>query len=248
MTNDMDTLQCSFIEIAERINAKLDFKPRRCLDNRVLEAQYMDGRWTTTTTFVRSIFLPSEKPNLCIFLILESPHYDEFLSNPPMPAAGTTGDYIEEHLEKVLNTHVRKPKGLEEGTTFDVVLMNAVQFQTSLGVSPPSVYRDDVFRPLWRRGGNEDFRTRLADNLEQGDIIINACTSGKKPRDNQIKLRESVEIVVQSVASKCGNSTYRVEHPINWGRIVNTANKYETELSFAWQSLSDRYIELTGQN
>ncbi|MBE3897353.1 hypothetical protein HJ156_22025 [Vibrio parahaemolyticus] len=246
MTNDMDTLQRSFIEIAKGIDTKEQFDTRRCPDNQVLKAQYKGGRWKTTTKFVRSTFLPSEKTKPCIFLILESPHKNEYLSNPPMPAAGTTGDFIKAHLGKVLNTHVHKPKGLE-GTIFNVVLVNAVQFQTSLGVSPPSIHRDNVFRAVWKRGGDEDFRSRLTNYVEQDDIVINACTVGKEPRVIQVSLREAVEIEVLSVASKCGNSTYRVQHPSKWGLIVNAASKNKTSPSFAWGEFSKRYKELTGQ-
>jgi hypothetical protein len=75
-------------------------------------------------------------PNLpCVLLILESPHTSEFDACPG-PAKGSTGRNIVRYLRQV--------PGLQDKGDFGLLLVNAVQFQCSLG-RPTSEVRDAVF-------------------------------------------------------------------------------------------------------
>ena len=105
----------------------------------------------------------------CVLLVLESPHIDEF-RDAPAPARGTTGRHIVRYLRQV--------PGLESTDTFGLVLINAVQYQCSLG-QPPKSFRDVVFRAVWEGGGRSDFAARLKRLYRTGDTVVNCCTKGK---------------------------------------------------------------------
>ncbi|WP_026395904.1 hypothetical protein [Acetobacterium malicum] len=80
-----------------------------------------------------------------IVVILESPHKDEFLDNgESFPANGTTGNKLQEHFLGLIQTAINN---LEDGE-YKVILMNAIQYQCSLGVET-NYYRDENFKNIW---------------------------------------------------------------------------------------------------
>lgn len=166
----------------------------------------------------------------CIILVMESPHVDEFTEinenseisfKAEGPANGATGRKIREYLSSVLN----QIPNLEAGEigenrwdNYGLILMNAIQYQCSLGVDT-SVFRSDVFRDFWKAGGEEDFKTRLKVLVRDGDYVINACTEGKEGKGE--KLRELVAAAIDEIVGVekgVDAQIFRVNHPSSWNK------------------------------
>lgn len=146
----------------------------------------------------------SERSNRpCLILILESPHIDEFQGELG-PAKGFTGKMIRQYLPDALGHAVIKDMGL--------VLLNAVQYQCSLG-SNTIVYRDRIFRATWNQGGRENFIARLKSVLMPEDLVMNCCTKGNDFEVN-VPLRSLVECAVREVFPQA--KTMRRMHPASW--------------------------------
>lgn len=136
-----------------------------------------------------------------IVIILESPHVNEFNGKglEIQPANSTTGDNIKEKFDKILEVLLEKNE-ITVTDKFDIYLVNAVQFQCSLGIQPlPTTIRDDIFKKIWVNGGKENFIGRLIIDDNFPDIIINCCTGGitklecKKDKFNS---EESLNVLV----------------------------------------------------
>lgn len=144
-----------------------------------------------------------------VILVMESPHTAEFEKNgtPIGPANGPTGVNIRRLLQRVLG----KARPVNENS--ELVLMNAVQYQCSLGELPKQ-HRDAVFLAVWSTGGKEDFRKRLKDVFRQGDLVINACTRGKTTPP----LRDMVKEVIDEVVG----AHWSTAHPSSWMLPIRT--------------------------
>ena len=81
-----------------------------------------------------------------IVIVLESPHVLEFRQQITGPALGTTGEQIHSHLWGILHK-----SGLLTKEKQDVYLVNAVQYQCSLGFDT-DLYRDLIFDAMWKIG------------------------------------------------------------------------------------------------
>lgn len=116
--------------------------------------------------------------NKKIIFILESPHKNEFKDNKPLgPAQGTTGKNIKNFLGDVL-TEIGTKLSINwgNGDVYDLILMNAIQSQCSLGFET-KYFRDLMFVGLWFKGKKQNFKTELNRlNIRSDDIVINACT------------------------------------------------------------------------
>ncbi|MGH8158260.1 MAG: hypothetical protein ACREPQ_09080 [Rhodanobacter sp.] len=135
-----------------------------------------------------------------LIIVLESPHRDEFSKrfakrDEPGPAFGVTGRNIRNYIWAVL-------KGVEIPEDTEVVLMNAIQYQCSLG-EKTGVCRDEVFDKLWWNKGEGDFENRIRDLARLGDVIFNCCTRGKgrhqlinEAVEKSFLDREKVELLV----------------------------------------------------
>jgi len=140
-----------------------------------------------------------------IILILESPHIKEYQTETPRPAAGLTGTNIRELFNEALCK-------IKESGKFKLLIMNAIQYQCSLGV-PTDSFRDEVFKRVWDKFGGVDFVKRLNSTYKKGDIVINACTKGKhKPY-----LRDLVDDAINRVLPP-DTTYYSVYHPSAWGK------------------------------
>lgn len=207
-----------------------------CNDNIVLSATFDGVNWSVDETFDRTQLTVGYTKNICepvVYIVLESPHVEEFKSSPPIPAAGKTGINVLQSLSLVMNNHC--PKSVAQGT-YKVAFVNAIQMQTSLGVKP-TYFRDYVFRAMWHSGAKEAFATRLGGYLKDGDIVINGCTCGKTT-SKQLKLREEVQVAIDELIKPLSVkfTEIRTEHPSVWGRIFNTANKYQTFADYSWKA------------
>lgn len=123
----------------------------------------------------------SERPpdQRCLVLVLESPHIHEF-AGEPAPANGRTGTNISKML----------PEDPQVSTLvgYGLVLINAIQYQCSLG-HQPARFRNKVFVATWNAGGKESFKARIASLYRTGDQVMNCCTKGTtKARCPQLRM------------------------------------------------------------
>lgn len=156
-----------------------------------------------------------KRPNnlQCLILVLESPHINEFME-PCGPAKGTTGRNIRRYIPDVME--------LGKYSNFGMILMNAIQYQCSLGVSTKK-YRDQVFRAAWNDSGKVKFQRRLASTFRSGDVLLNCCTKGN---GGGVELRTQVQHAIVTVQSNIGCvDIIRRNHPSCW--TVKKSRSYE---------------------
>lgn len=172
-------------EILNRIHA-FSIESKKCEDNLVAKVEYINNEWK----FKENNILPNDRiaePNILIknkvndriVIILESPHKDEYSKQITAPAMGTTGENINKYLLDILNKKIGNPQG--DKKEYDVILMNAIQYQTSLGIDT-EYFRDRVWLTLWNKGvARDEFIRKLEDY--KPDIIFNFCTNGSHKKD-----------------------------------------------------------------
>jgi len=159
----------------------------------------------------------SERPHrlACVLLVLESPHTSEF-GTEPGPAKGRTGANIVRFLREV--------PGLHDTERFGLVLVNAIQFQCSLG-RPTSEVRDTVFRKAWDNGGRTDFESRLRALYRVGDYVVNCCTRGQSEKIH-LPLRALVQRAMASVLPE-NTVVLRRNHPSSWHFRANRTREWQ---------------------
>lgn len=118
-----------------------------------------------------------------IVIILESPHKNEYeldqLWDKPNPAMGTTGTKLGNNIGDLIKAVSKTYPQINRGK-YQIVLMNSIQYQCSLGVTPLDVtVRDFVFSQIWKLIDEirESFVTRLKSYKPK--FIFNLCTMGK---------------------------------------------------------------------
>lgn len=125
--------------------------------------------------------------NNYLIFILESPHIDEFDSKtkkPIGPACGKKGQAgcnIEHYLNTVFKNSPLFASSLKNNSTYELLLMNAVQYQASLGISPiDKQKRDDNWLDFWNRGFDKDLVNRIKHirKYAQDVKVVNLCTIG----------------------------------------------------------------------
>lgn len=136
-----------------------------------------------------------------LVLVLESPHIDEFEPGPGFrakgPAKGSTGVNIRFHLGRAL-----RAVGLRG--QMDVLLVNAIQHQCSLGsiFCDTSTCRDEIFIDLWddvERSAELCFKQRLIKAIDgkREVTLVNCCTLGDPKL--RMSLRERVQIAIEHI-------------------------------------------------
>lgn len=154
---------------------------------------------------IASRFMSSTRPNhSAVLLILESPHIFEF-RHPLGPAKGTTGRLIAKHALCVPGLHGKDNASL--------VLINAIQYQCSLG-EKPSRHRDEVFIAAWQNFGRSDFVARLKATYQASDLVVCACTKGGDGELNT-SLRQLVYAAIVDALPKEARILRRT-HPSSW--------------------------------
>ena len=152
-----------------------------------------------------SVGFPNRLPTMkrddspLVVLVMESPHKEEFLGEWG-PAKGKTGILIRQYIKGIVQ-RLRGPLS-------ELILVNAIQHQCSLGVAT-HYHRDEVFLRLWAEGGREDFERRLAQVYRQGDMVLNCCTDSN-PKDRR-------QIVTDAIQSALGiGRIHSGPHPSSW--------------------------------
>lgn len=150
-------------------------------------------------------------------IILESPHrseYDEAM-NPIGLAMGQTGDNLFEMFAQVLkNSRLRLVE-----RKYNVILANAVQYQTSCGLSPiDRNLRDQNWKDIYfSHGGEQDLKKRIFSLKPR--YTINLCTGGKSKEG----LRQIVNQSLTSFGLKQGKHFTDGNHPSAWNYNGNTS-------------------------
>jgi len=145
-----------------------------------------------------------------IVIILESPHKKEFINNAPQgPAQGPTG-----RLFEIKFTALMKQSHLHDNllrVSSDVVFVNAVQFQCSLGKSLNNTEAKKTKENNWIKcfeaGGSEDLVYRIT--AINPIAILNLCTRGNMGLQRRVDccLKAST---LRSIDYTCGL------HPSTW--------------------------------
>lgn len=155
-----------------------------------------------------------------ILVVLESPHrfeYDEH-NNPIGLAMGKTGDNLFELFTFALNKSILQ---INEGK-YNVILTNAIQYQTSCGLNPiDRKLRDSNWIDIYENyGGEEDFRKRLF--IIKPRVTINLCTGGKNPEGLRFKVSNSLI----KFGLKKNRHFVEGNHPASWNLHGNTKNAH----------------------
>jgi len=191
------------------LSGHLEF--RSCPDQylgKVSEIEEMQSIYKRQTVEVRP------KNERCLLLVLESPHVKEF-EGELGPAKGITGNNIVKYLRGVPD--------LESFGGYGLILINAVQYQCSLGYATQK-YRDDVFKDIWNNGGKTDFMIRLKAVYQSGDKLISCCTKGSS-RIAQQELRYLVQCAIKEAIPD--EIVYRRNHPSFWHFLSNRKREWK---------------------
>lgn len=123
-----------------------------------------------------------------LVIILESPHKDEFnaLGNAIGPAMGATGNRFNTWFFSIVQNSNIYPN--INHLTMDVIFVNAVQYQCSLGkpIQANKPLRDNNWFTCFNNGCNIDLIRRL--NAIAPIAIINLCTIGNEYHSMQSTL------------------------------------------------------------
>lgn len=167
----------------------LEFNKNICDDNKVACARYNKSKWELEYNYIlkedrnknRNKVKIEQKKNKRIVIILESPHRNEYDIDSKLgyPALGKTGENLNNNLEEIINKKLKNK--IKETEVYDIILMNAVQYQTSLGIDT-KVFRDRIWLTLWIEN---DLRNNFIKRLEMynPDIILNFCSKGDHTKD-----------------------------------------------------------------
>lgn len=193
------TLRNKYIEIARSVSGRVStaHQSGACPDQFVGSIHDFDGDADAFPLRERVTRLDNSP---CVVLVMESPHIDEFIGDWG-PAKGKTGVQIRKHIASIV-------AGLG-GQLSELILVNAIQYQCSLGVATRH-YRDTVFRTLWANGGASDFERRLTQVYRPGDMLFNCCT-GSDPRKG---LRQLVTAAIRN--SLGAVPLHSGPHPFSW--------------------------------
>lgn len=171
------------------------------IENNVLETDFFfcseqrEEKYKENNNTLNPIIHNDHEKN--IIIVLESPHVEEYADKSFInPALGITGCCLQKYFTRILaRTIDSRILSLDKNTIYNVILMNAVQYQCSQG-KDTKCFRDKFWCMLWFSNENDknylDFMNRL--KLYNPSIIINACTIGehyKIPREEKLNNNEN---------------------------------------------------------
>jgi hypothetical protein len=145
-----------------------------------------------------------------IIVILESPHRFEYnASNEPLGLAmGKTGYLFFDMFESALS---KSHMYIKDGR-YNVILMNAIQYQTSCGLNPINrEVRDRNWLDIYEKyGGELNLKKRIYTIKPR--YTINCCTGGKNPNG----LRAIVSRSLEKFKLIKGKHFTEGNHPASW--------------------------------
>ena len=147
-----------------------------------------------------------------IAVILESPHKDEFSGCITAPAMGRTGDYFFKYFNQLFPKS-RLYRKINPKQTYDLVFVNAVQYQTSCGASlwkcPTNLkQRNKNWKKIFQDcGGAYDLLKRL--KALHPCLVLNLCTGGKAAYGLRSRVKNRVQKKYPDCYT-CGT------HPSSW--------------------------------
>lgn len=153
-----------------------------------------------------------------VLIILESPHRFEYddNNNPVGLAMGKTG----ENLFSLFTSALKESKMFMKDGAYNVILTNAIQYQTSCGLNPiDRKLRDKNWLDIYDNyGGEEDFRKRIYTIKPR--YTFNLCTGGRNPEG----LRAKVTASLIKFKLKKGKHFTEGNHPASWDLRGDTRN------------------------
>lgn len=186
--------------------SSLKINENKCEDNIVALVAKRNGQWKLINNYILKKEREENKPKVKIYtkvkndkivkiskkatfkkklgrivIVLESPHKSEYDIDDKVgyPALGDTGININKGILEIINKKLSKVMKCD--MCYDIILMNAIQYQASLGVDT-NVFRDRVWINLWLKNNMRDeFIKRI--KRYRPDIIINLCTKGNHNKD-----------------------------------------------------------------
>jgi hypothetical protein len=194
-----------FKEIACQVTYKLFFQTISSFKTGLCEDVYVGKISTFLSNQDDFLRLPvNERPEdiRCLIMILESPHIEEYKVNPAEPVKGTTGRNIREYILSV--------NGLSGYNNYGLIIVNAIQYQCSLGQST-KYFRDDMFKSMWKDGGENSFIQRLIGLYKTDDVIVNCCTKGGGTGKNELR-----KIVQAAITTNLRFNPLKRTHPSSW--------------------------------
>ena len=218
-------------------NPKALFNVESCPDKTWTFIKYSEGEFFECPQPVCESILGK------IILILESPHIDEYKTLDNIaPAKGKTGRNLNNGLINFLVLTDYHKNCFKPGL-YEVVIMNAVQYQTSLGLATDE-YRTFVFQLAWFLFAREDFIKRLGNhlsNFEENSLVFNACTKGNSLKVNQArklagrfrlsdnirsflvfdKKKINLNKLVGTAIKDAGFNAYSSSHPVVWDKMIS---------------------------
>ena len=122
-----------------------------------------------------------------IVVVLESPHIDEFDINGRGRYPLVNDLRMKRNFGALIDDATKRGiLVLNQSKRYSIYLMNAIQYQCSLGL-PTKYYRDYVFMYYWNHPSN-DFKERLKKIVAKNNVeaIINLCTIGAHSGNTKI--------------------------------------------------------------
>lgn len=189
-------LKRSFFKKNKQVQNVTRFFAEVSMNDLIIESPAEKNEQVSNSGFADEVIDTNFK-NKTIAIILESPHIDEYEQSkeklvPIGAAQGQTGKKIERSIEDLIEA-LKNYNVIEELHKYRVILINAVNFQTSLHFiheKPMNNYYRELRDKMWLKMWTEipqiksEF-TKQLETLKKDSIIINACPKSLKPLINQ---------------------------------------------------------------
>jgi hypothetical protein len=220
------------------------------------------GQWSFVfrIDYINKFSTPDKSVNNTVAIVLESPHIHEFsdvdldtnderrVNSRPLNNPNSRNG-----LKRMLNSTSfanQFSSRLNKNRKYDVVLVNAIQYQCSLG-EDTSKYRDDVFILNWI-----DLQNDFVERIKRINpaLIINCCTKGSWKEDKYIDETRLLELGLErkndsplfytSFSKNRNDFTLKslVECKLKFENIINPTNYFKFDHPSAIRSNEVREI------
>lgn len=213
-----------------------------CFDQIICEYEHGKDSLNNITSFLAKNRIKKKRDDLYKFntndnnivIILESPHVDEFRHiigckdgfRIGMPCMGKTGENLKEYFIDVLNNkenadEFKKELQNDKNKKFNIIVMNAIQFQCSLGLKlgkkkdEYSKEKDELCKKLIKY---DEFQKNIINRLRvyKPRYILN-CSTDAIGEDITNIVIEDLEKNIDKYGSKGKSIVYiRGTHPFRW--------------------------------